>query len=211
MSKLKDLTGQRFSRLLVIKRAPNNNQGRACWLCRCDCGTQRVIYGPDLRGGRTRSCGCLNKELSSQARRTHGDSHSPTHRAWISMIRRCTKPQDTSYAYYGGRGITVCERWLHSYESFLADMGRKPTSQLTLDRIDNGLGYSPENCRWATRKMQANNFRKNRLITYNGVTKTISEWAETVAIGPGLLWNRLNRNWSCAQALGYEYRPPKWS
>jgi hypothetical protein len=133
----------------------------------------------------------------------HGHSprkgKTPTYTTWSKVIARCTNPCDRRYADYGGRGITVCEEW-KTFMGFLADMGDRPKG-MTLDRRDNSKGYEPSNCRWATPKEQQRNTRSNRLISFNGATKCVTEWAETLGIGKGTLNSRLQRGWTEAEAL----------
>lgn len=160
----------RFSRLVVIgegepKRYGSNRHRRA--IVQCDCGTVKTVAFLDLKRGTTRSCGCLKSEFATKlclSRSTHGHARtrrwSPEYRRWMSMKARCGNPKHPHYANYGGRGIQVCERWLHSFESFLADMGTLPSPELTLDRIDNDRGYEPGNVRWADRKTQNQNRRR---------------------------------------------------
>jgi hypothetical protein len=162
MSKRLEITGQRFGRLAVIGFAKIDGRRRAHWLCRCDCGNEVVVRGQSLRSGDTQSCGCLQQfaNLKHGHRRSH--SPSPEYISWCSMLTRCTNPKATGFANWGGRGITVCERWLHSFANFLADMGLKPSPDLSLDRIDNDGNYEPGNCRWATPEEQNNNQRPRR-------------------------------------------------
>jgi hypothetical protein len=178
MGKVIDRTGHRFGRLTVIARADNDKRGRARWSCRCDCDAEVVVSGNNLQSGNTRSCGCLDRELSSDRGRAHLTVHghtrtgwvSPTYRSWLSMKARCLNPNHHAYPAYGGRGITVCDEWLgpDGFARFLADMGERPGNPdgwssskgyWSLDRIDPDGDYEPSNCRWATPTQQTRNVR----------------------------------------------------
>jgi len=200
--KLLSLVGKKFGRLLVIDRAENTPQGQARWLCLCDCGNKHIAKSIVLRRGISKSCGCLNLESLSKRQRIHGhtiNGTSPTFHSWAGMMARCSNPLHKAFHLYGGRGILVCERW-HTFSNFLEDMGVKPEG-LSLDRIDNSLSYSPENCRWATPSQQARNKRNNRMLTLNGETKCLQEWAEIVGITQSSLACRLKTGWSIEDAL----------
>jgi hypothetical protein len=151
-----DLAGQRFSRLLVLSEAEGRANSKVRWLCRCDCGALTIVASSNLRNGHIRSCGCLKK--GSRNAVTHGREGTTEYNSWRSMLRRCRNPKAANYRFYGGRGVTVCERWL-SFEGFFADMGEKPSARHSLDRINTYGNYEPSNCRWATPSEQASNRR----------------------------------------------------
>lgn len=204
-----DLSGQHFGKLTVEKQVPRPaalTKAGTYWLCRCDCGTTLVIRRDSLTGGNAQSCGCARIETLRAVRTTHGMSGSSTYIVWCGMIARCENPKEPAYSDYGGRGVTICDRW-HSFEAFFEDMGERPGS-LTLDRIDNAGNYAPGNCRWATRIQQARNKRSNRLLTYKGETLPLSEWAERVGVSDVTLWARLNvYKWTLERALTTKVSP----
>jgi hypothetical protein len=205
--KLVDLTGTRSHRWTIVRRVPNTPQGQARWLCRCDCGTERVLKSIVIRRGISKSCGCFRADENIRRFQTHGHSTagvSPTYHSWCGMLARCTNPSHRSFARYGARGITVCDRW-KQFDNFLADMGEKPDGT-SLDRIDFNRGYIPGNCRWATPREQARNKRNNYLITIEGMTHCVAEWAELFGIRKDLIWERRQRGWSDVEAV---VTPPK--
>lgn len=196
-----DLIGQKFVRLTVISEASNSKSGRTQWNCICDCGKEKIVPTKWLRNGQAVSCGCYNREKSTK----HGMCQTRTYKIWAGMISRCTNPQNSRWKRYGGRGITVCNKWLE-FESFYKDMGEAPVN-CTLDRVNNDKGYSPENCRWTTPKVQSNNRENNRRITCNSETKTLSEWAEQTGLSKTVIANRLKNGWSVDDALSVPAAP----
>ncbi len=198
MPTARDVTGHRFGRLTAVRFLGNRrvgSQSKRFWLMRCDCGAERELAYSAFASGATASCGCLLRETITK----HGASGTQTYRVWHAMIQRCRNPQDPSWADYGGRGITVCDRW-RDYAVFMGDMGPRPRGA-TLEREDVDGGYSPENCRWATPREQANNRRTNRLVTYQGATRTLADWARAVGLRKGCLQQRIAAGWPVERAL----------
>lgn len=193
-----DLIGQRFGALRVVKREGSARNGAATaptWLVKCDCGGTKVVRGANLRKGATTSCGCKQ--------RPHGMFGTPEYSAWTAMQQRCSNPKARAWKSHGARGISVCPRWTgpQGFERFFADMGRRPTGQHSLDRIDNNGHYEPSNCRWATLKQQARNKRTSRVLVVDGVSATVAEWAERVGLGTSTLKERLKRGWTPSRAV----------
>ena len=197
MPRVHDLMGQNFGRLTVVGRAENDRHGKTRWVCQCECGNVLVANGLNLLKGRTKSCGCLNKE------RAHGKVDTRLHRIWTCMKTRCSNPSHEAYYRYGGRGILVCDEWSNNFMSFYDwAMANGYADDLTLDRIDNDKGYYPDNCRWATNDEQNNNRRDNHLITYKGKTQTIKKWADELGINRVTLQARITRfHWDIERAM----------
>lgn len=197
-----DLVGKRFGRWLVtdFDGAVKNSEGdtRLMWHCVCDCGGVGVVSTNALRTGHTKSCGCLKSELDSTRTRTHGKSLSREYRIWCAMWTRCTNQNAAGYANYGGRGISICERWA-DFENFLQDIGNCPP-EYSIERLDSNGNYCPENCKWADRITQARNTRRNRILTLDGVSKCLAEWASDLGIDQASLRERLS-TWTLEKAL----------
>jgi len=195
-----DITGNRYGRLKVLRYVGRTKRGIALWECRCDCGTIKTIMAGSLRRASwpTRSCGCLQLERA----RTHGMKRTREWSCWSGMKRRCLDPNNIGYKRYGGRGIKVCQKWLHSFEAFFADMGACPSAKHSIDRIDNDGDYRPENCRWATPSEQSRNRRHNRLITAWGRTQALVAWSQETGLNPMTIASRLRKGWLPEAALG---------
>lgn len=164
MGRKLDLVGRRYGRLIVVKDLEYLRSKSPVWLCKCDCGSEHNARSIDLQRGGTRSCGCLDHEVKVKRFLTHGRTDTTEYSSWEGMKDRCCNPNNPRYKDYGGRGITVCDRWLHSFENFYTDMGDRPSPTHSIDRIDNDAGYSPDNCRWATKKEQTANRRKPKKL-----------------------------------------------
>jgi hypothetical protein len=153
---------KRYGKLITVKEVePLYNKKVRRFLCKCDCGNEKVVILSNLNNGSTKSCGCLNKEVASNRLKKHGDSGSPEHKTWKAMKQRCDNPKGNRWMHYGGRGIKVCDRWINSYENFILDMGRKPGPEYSIDRINVDGNYEPSNCKWATPKEQSKKTRRN--------------------------------------------------
>ncbi len=195
--------GQRFGRLVVVRELETvrtfdgkRSQSYRPFLLLCDCGNQATVMLNSLRIGNTTSCGCYHSERTIATKTTHGKCGTPTHKVWMGMTRRC---RDKSDPRYGGRGISVCERWL-KYENFLADMGERPPGKWEIDRINNDGNYEPGNVRWANRKTQANTKSSNRILSYGGRSMNLAAWAAELGINHASLIERLSR-WPIERAL----------
>lgn len=197
----KDLTGQRFGRLVALRYAGPDGTGRTQWVCECDCGVTKVVAARSLPDGNTRSCGCLSHEDRITRSTTHGMYGTPEYRTWGQMLVRCYRVTGQAYRRYGGRGITVCSRWRKSFAVFFEDVGFRPSTQHSIDRIDNEKNYEPGNVRWATRSQQARNRRNNRLLTFQGETKPLVAWAEEHEMAQHTLSERLRHGWTVERAL----------
>lgn len=202
MSKLFDLTGMRFGRLVVLHRDFERKKDETRWICKCDCGAVKSINGISLKKGRTKSCGCLQAELVTKRCRIYEDSDKRLRSIWRGMKERCFRKENISYSLYGGRGITVCEEWVKSFMAFREwALKNGYAENLSIDRTDSNGNYCPENCRWVTAKEQSNNTRRNVFITYKEKTMTVSEWAEITGIKKETLADRKRRGWSDSDCI----------
>lgn len=206
MSRILNLMGERYGRLVVIGEADRTAKGRAQWLCKCDCGKTSVAQAAYLRKGSTRSCGCLQLEQrvtnGKRSARPYSRSAMPLERkTWEMMLARCYDSKHKAFHRYGGRGIFVCDRWRESFPAFVEDMGARPSTYTTLDRIDNDGPYTPDNCRWSTRGEQANNRSNNHRLVFNGENLTLTQWAVKVGLSRACLAGRLRRGWSVHDVL----------
>lgn len=193
MTKDSDFIGRKFGLLTVESRYENTADGKRQWICVCDCGKHKTnpVRTSDLVSGKVRSCGCLFKICNKGKNTTHGLSKSRMFSIWSSMLARCRKHRN-----YVDRGITVCDEWLHDFQAFYDwAMGNGYEEHLTIDRIDNNRGYSPDNCRWVDMKTQQNNRRNNRIVNYFGVDFTIATLAQKINISPATLLWRVNKGW----------------
>lgn len=202
------LPGDQRWRLTLIREAGKDKNGKRRCVFRCVCGNDVVALAAAVKDGNTKSCGCLQHEphiyIHGYGRR---DSRGPEYRAWCALIGRCTNPKNKSYRNYGGRGITVSPEWLASFETFLADMGPRP-SGMSIDRLDNNKGYCKENCAWRGVLEQANNRRTTRRIAFNGETHTILEWSEKTGVRTDLIRARLRHGWPLARVFEPPVRSP---
>lgn len=193
--KYTDYTGRRFGRLVVLRKASQKSGNAYKWECLCDCGNKKYITIGNLIKGDILSCGCYRSEKMS----THRMTGTKTYKAWNDMLQRCENVNHPSYPRYGGRGVAVCSEW-HSFEAFYADMGKAPKG-LTLDRIDNDGGYTPDNCRWTTSTEQANNTQRNTYYSYNGESLTLTQWCRQLNLSYEMVRGRIRRGWTIEKAL----------
>lgn len=201
----KDITGKKFGRLTVIEFS-HRRKDKIHYKCICDCGTEVKTRGASLKDGSTQSCGCLNKERTKKENTTHGLSGTTEYCIYQGAIQRCYNKNNPQYIDYGGRGITVCDEWLHSFETFLKDMGNRPSKKHSIDRINNEGNYELGNCRWATSTEQAKNRRSNIMITYKGETLCMMDWSEKLDIKYITLHQRFKNGWSTEKAFTQKVR-----
>lgn len=200
----------RFGKLTVLGDAPSkvspSGYSARCAFVRCDCGVTKTVRTGDLKHGYATSCGCEQRRLLGIASRErqlrHGQSgRTDEYVCWTSMKQRCNNPNAQGYENYGGRGISVCERWNDSFEQFFADMGTKPTKRHSIERIDVNGNYEPSNCKWANHTEQSNNRKSNVVLTIDGVSRTAVEWARHAGIPDHLIYLRLRAGWSHKQCV----------
>lgn len=203
MGRLIDLTGQRFGRWVVLGNAGRDKNGLTQWLCRCDCGNEVVVLGINLKKGRTQSCGCLQREQMVAKKTTHGLRFTRLYRIWSHIKDRCLRETCRNYKDYGGRGITICDKWLHDFQAFYDwAMSHGYRDDLTIDRINVDGNYCPENCRWVTMLTQAGNKQNTKYIEFNGETHTLKEWSAIVGIPRDKLYDRIYaKKWSIEKAF----------
>lgn len=193
-----DITGKRYNHLIVLRFNHTNKYGKSLWLCRCDCGNEKLYQKWQLESGTVKGCGCLTKK--------HGLCHTRLHTILEDVKQRCLNSNNKYYSYYGGRGITICDEWRKDFKSFYDwAMANGYSDDLTIDRIDNNGNYEPKNCRWATRKEQQRNLRCNRWITHQGETHTFAEWSRILGIPPNTILLRANKNLPVEQILSTKH------
>ena len=197
----RNIIGEKFGRLSVFKLdCIDKKYYHKHYLCKCECGNIRSVNIYKLNSGHTKSCGCITKDrLRNSPKSKHGMYNTTLYRVWIRMRSRCYNENDKAYQWYGGRGLKVSSEW-DDFRTFYKDMGDEPTKLHTLERIDNNIGYSKENCKWATMSEQGNNRRSNVNITYNGRTQTISTWAKDIGVSHSTMSKRIKR-WALKDAL----------
>lgn len=195
MPKFKDLTGQRFNRLVVLERAENSRSNQTQWLCKCDCGNTVIVRSSSLINGHTKSCGCYSDEVRkiNTDRTTHNKSHTRLYGIWTGMKARCYNPHVKIYKHYGGRGITICHEWRDFNAFYNWAMSNGYADDLSIDRIDVNGDYSPDNCRWVDKITQMNNTTANKYYDFNGEKMTLPQIERVLGYSSGILTQRINK------------------
>lgn len=206
MGVFRDLTGQCFGRLIVKRLAYIKKT--AYWECVCKCGKTHIVCGTSLTRGSTKSCGCLHDEKAKERATKHGKTHTDLYYVWQAMRKRCFDKNDKSYYNYGARGISVCDKWAKNYVNFQTWALKSGYKKgLSIDRIDNNGNYCPNNCRWATRNQQNNNTRRTKKITYQGKTKTLTEWCNELGLKKQTIYARIySYGWNINKAFNTTIR-----
>lgn len=201
MSKLVDLTGRRYGYLTVVKRVENNSKGQSVWQCLCDCGNVKIVSGASLKTGKVKSCGCFRVNRRPTLR--HGMSHTRLYNIWVCIKKRCYKEKDPAYKNYGGRGIKMCDSWRNSFESFAEwAFNNGYADSLTIERIDVNADYCPDNCTWIPLNQQQNNRTSCLMYTYNGETKNLAEWCDSLKLPYMTIYNRIHKlKWTFERAI----------
>lgn len=204
--KIKDMTGRQFGRLTVLQRVEDhvypNGRHDIQYLCRCDCGKELVALGIHLRSGHTSSCGCARAEAARNTMTTHGMTNTRLHDIWKNMKERCLNENHKNYDIYGGRGITISDEWIRSFETFYQwSVSHGYNDSLTLDRVDVDTGYTPDNCRWVSQKEQCNNTRRNIVVRIGDETRTLKQWTELLGLKYCTIVSRVRRGWDPVKAL----------
>ena len=206
---LNNITGQKFNRLTALQPTNfRNTNGSVFWDCICDCGNMAKVTTSSLRSGHTKSCGCLHIEQAIKTcknKATHGKTNTSEYNIWLSVTQRCLNINNHAYSYYGGRGITICDRWLNSFENFYIDMGPRPSAFHSIDRIDNNGNYEPSNCRWATKEEQSNNRRNNHIVIYKNKQYSVMDLAKELGINYNLFRMRIYDKWDIKNIID---KPP---
>lgn len=207
-----NLAGKKFGKLYVIKKVGTNKSGRALWECLCDCGNTCIKHSQYIQTGRAVSCGCWARQIERDANLIHGFNNTRLYSIFRGMYKRCYIKSNRAYKYYGGRGITICDDWLNDRSKFfLWAISNGYSDDLTIQRVDNDKGYSPDNCTWVTNKEQQNNKRSNYNVTYKGITHTVAEWEDILGMNHNTLRSRLSKyHWSIDKAIETPVKPYNW-
>lgn len=199
------MIGEVFTRLIVKEEVESKKPGR-WWLCECTCGGTKICQTSKLRQGKNKSCGCLMKEHLKSGVIKHGLHGTPEYVVWNNMKQRCLNPNSPTYPHYGGRGITICDKWRESFDNFLNDMGFRPSKNHSIGRMNNDGPYSPDNCRWESLDEQSKNKRWTQYVDYEGKSVKLIDLCKEKGIKRGLVYGRLKKGWSIEDALN---EPPK--
>lgn len=208
----RNLVGEKYGRLSVVGYygyEPTQSGPLHYYECKCDCGSDAVVSSRSLLYGKSKSCGCLKRELTGDRARTHGMRRTPEYTTWSTMKARCNNPANSKYGRYGGRGIKVCDRWEDSFEAFLEDMGYRPSDAHSIERKDNDDGYHPENCRWATPAEQALNRSTTHLVEFGGEVMPLADAERSSGLPHSAVAMRLKHGWDAEKALTTPVRQQK--